>query len=394
MALPNVIITLANGALGQVAATDDGVAGLILTGVAVQDKLELNTVYQFSSTRDLKNHGITEEDNMLVYKDVTAFYEQAGDGAELYVIVVSEATTLTQMCSIDDDSPLKKLINYARGRIRLVGVNRVPPAAYLPDTDDTGIDNDAVLAATSAQAVAQSYEAKINPFRILIPGLLWDGKTDKLFKPREASFNRVGFVLAADKKIEDFYSPSIGRVLGRAAGYPVNYSIARVKSGSIASDGFLADGRTPESAEGQHALLHEAGYIFYRTFVGKNGYYLNDDCMAAPLSDDYSSLNLGRVIDKAIIITYVTYIDEVNDSVQVDSKGKLPQALCTYFEGRLENAVAIQMNDEISSFDAYINPDQNILSSSRMDVTCKIVPRGILREINVTLGFENPALIQ
>jgi hypothetical protein len=394
MALPNVIINLANGALGQVAATDDGVAGLIMTGVAVAGILELNTVYQFSSTRDLKTHGVTEEDNPLVYKDVTAFYEQAGDGAELYVIVVSEATTLTQMCAMDDSSPLRKLINYARGRIRLVGINRIPPAAYLPDTDDTGIDNDAVLAATSAQAVAQSYEAKINPFRILIPGLLWDGKTDKLFAPREASFNRVGFVLASDKKIGDAFSVSIGRVLGRAAAYPVNYSIARVKSGSIASDGFLADGRTPESAEGQHDLLHAAGYIFYRTFVGKNGYYLNDDCMAAPLSDDYSSLNLGRVIDKAIIITYTTYIDEVNDSVQVDSKGKLPQGLCTYFEGRLENAVAVSMNDEISSFDAYINPAQNILSSSRMDVSCTIVPKGILREINVTLGFENPALNQ
>lgn len=394
MALPNVIITLANGALGQVTATDDGVAGMILTGAAVEGKLELNTVYMFSSTRDLKTHGITEENNPLVYKDVTAFYEQAGDGAELYVLVVSAATTLTQMCSAADESPLKKLVNYARGRIRLVGINRIPPAEYQPDTDGTGIDNDAVLAATSAQAVAQSYEAKINPFRILIPALLWDGTTNNLYKPREASFNRVGFVLAADKKAGDFYSPAIGRILGRVAKHPVNYSIARVKSGSIASDGFLSDGRAPEVAEGQHELLHTAGYISYRTFPGKNGYYLNDDCMAAPLTDDYSSLNLGRVIDKAILITYVTYIDEVNDSVEVDSKGKLPQGLCTYFEGRLENAVAIAMNGEISSFDAYINPDQNILSSSCMDVSCKIVPKGILREINVTLGFENPALKQ
>lgn len=394
MALPNVIITLANGALGQVAATDDGVAGLILTGVAVAGILELNTVYQFSSTRDLKTHGVTEEDNPLVYKDVTAFYEQAGDGAELYVIVVSEATTLTQMCSMDDDSPIRKLINFARGRIRLVGINRIPATGYQPDTDDTGIDNDAVLAATSAQAVAQSYEAKVNPFRILIPGLLWDGKTDKLFKPREASFNRVGFVLASDKQIEDTYSCAIGRVLGRAAAYPVNYSVARVKSGSIAPDGFLSDGRTPETAEGQHALLHEAGYIFYRTFVGKNGYYLNDDCMAAPLSDDYNSLNLGRVIDKAIIIAYITYIDEINDNVELDEKGNLPKGVSVDFENRIEKAVAIQMSGEISNFSAYINSNQNILSSSRMTVVCKIVPKGTLREIIVELGFENPALIQ
>lgn len=394
MGLPNVIINLANGALGQVTATDDGVAGLILTGAAVEGKTELNQVYPFTSTRDLKTHGITEENNPLVYKDVTAFYEKAGDGAELYVLIVSAATTLTQMCSAADESPLRKLIGYARGRIRLVGINRIPPAEYQGATDGTGIDNDAVLAAESAQGVAESYAAKINPFRILMPALLWDGTTANLFKPREASFNRVGFVLAADEKAGDFYSPAIGRVLGHAAKYPVNYSIARVKSGSVASAGYMSDGRTPEAAEGQHDLLHAAGYIFYRTFIGKNGYYLNDDCMAAPLSDDYSSLNLGRVIDKAIIQTYVTYIDEINDSVEVDKNGKLPQGLCTYFEGRLENAVAVTMNNEISSFDVYINPDQNILSSSRMDISCKIVPKGILREIDVTLGFENPALKQ
>ena len=27
-----------------------------------------------------------------------------------------------------------------------------------------------------------------------------------------------------------------------------------------------------------------------------------------------------------------------------------------------------------------------------MNVNCKIVPKGILKEINVTLGFDNPAL--
>lgn len=391
--LPNVNINLANGAIGRVTATDDGVAGMILTGVAVAGKLELNRVYPFSSVRDLQKHGVTEVNNPLVYKDVTAFYEQAGDGAELYLLVTSTATTLVQMCAVDEGSPLKKLIAYAKGRIRVVGLNRVPPAEYEPVVT-AGIDQDAVLAATAAQNVAMDYVAKVNPFRLLMPALGWDGKTNTLFKPRESSNNRVAFVMAADKVITGCTSPAIGQVLGRIASIPVHYSIARVKSGVIAQAGYLSDGRTPEEAEGQHDLLNDAGYIFYRTYIGKNGYYLNDDPMAAPLTDDYSNLNLGRVIDKAIIQTYLTYIDEVNDSVEIDRKGKIPQGLCTYFENRLENAVAIALKDEISSFDVYISPDQNILSSSSMEVSCKIVPKGILREINVTLGFENPALKQ
>lgn len=44
MALPNVTINLENGNLGRIAQSDDGVAGLILTGAAVSDKLALNEV--------------------------------------------------------------------------------------------------------------------------------------------------------------------------------------------------------------------------------------------------------------------------------------------------------------------------------------------------------------
>lgn len=380
-----------NGALGRVAATADGVAGLILTGKAVPDKLELNRVYLFSSTRDLTTHGITEEGNPLLHKEISAFYEQAGDGAELYVLVVSEATTLTQMCSVEDGSPLKKLIDYAGGRIRLLGFNKLPPAEYEADLAQ-GIDGDVITAIAKAQNVATSYEAKINPFRMLFPALLWTGSSENLFKPREGSYNRAGLVLAADKMIGEIASPSVGQVLGRAAKIAVNYSIARVKDGAIAATGFLADGKTPEEDAGMLDLLDDAGYIFYRTFVGKNGYYLNGDSMAAPLTDDFSDLNLGRVIDKAIIIAYGAYVDEIRDSIEVDDNGQLPQHLCSYFEGNMENAVAASMQNEISKFECFIDPKQNILSVGRMCVSCKIVPRGILRDITVTLGFDNPAL--
>lgn len=394
MALSNVNITLANGALGRVAATANGVAGMILTGTAVTGKLELNKVYQLSSTRDLATLGITTENNPLASKDVNAFFSQAGDGSELYLLVVEEATTLTQMCSVEAGSPLKQLIDYAKGRIRLVGLNRIPAENYEADTTANGIDADVVTAIAALQNVAENYATQINPFRAFLPGLLWDGSTDQLFKPREASYNRAGVVMAADALIGKTASAAIGQVLGRAASIPVNYSIARVKSGVIAPTGYLTNGKRPEEVAGLHELLNDAGYIFYRTFTGKNGYYLNDDCMAAPLTDDYSNLNLGRVIDKAILLAYGAYIDEIQDSVEVDANGNIPQGMCSYYEGTIENAVAATMSNEISSFDAYINPDQNILSTSCMEISCKIVPKGILRQINVTLGFSNPTLKQ
>ena len=101
MALPNVNIKIGNGNLGRVSTSSDGVAGMVLTGVAVGDTLKLNTHYQLSSVRDLAALGVTEENNPLVYKDVKAFYTQAGEGAELHILVVAEATTLSQMTAIN-----------------------------------------------------------------------------------------------------------------------------------------------------------------------------------------------------------------------------------------------------------------------------------------------------
>ena len=108
MALANVNIKLENGALGRAAASADGVAGLILTGAA-EGSLLLNKVYQLASIRDLTNLGATEAGNPLVYKDVAAFYKEAGDGAELHLIVVAPATTLTAMCGVAATSALRKL---------------------------------------------------------------------------------------------------------------------------------------------------------------------------------------------------------------------------------------------------------------------------------------------
>ena len=100
MSLPNVNITLGNGNIGTVTLSDDGIAGLILTGKAVSSTLELNKVYVIASTGDLKKLGLTAENNPLAYKEVLGFYESAGDGPELHLLAPDAAKTLTETCSM------------------------------------------------------------------------------------------------------------------------------------------------------------------------------------------------------------------------------------------------------------------------------------------------------
>lgn len=392
MSLPNVTIVLGNGNMGGLALSDDGIAGLILTGTAVAGKLELGKVYTLGSTRDLSKLGITADNNPLLNKEILAFYAAAGDGAELHLLAVSEATTLTQLCGNDADSPLNTLINSAAGRIRLVGVNRNPPADYSP-VKEKGLDKDVITAVAAANQVAEGFLARIAPFRLFLPASAWDGQTAGIYQPREGSYNRVAVVLASDGKFgkSETYSAAIGQVLGRASKIGVHQNLGRVRDGAIAPTGFLTDGKTPEDHFSELNLLDDAGYIFYRTFVGKNGYYLNGDPMATATTDDYGYLSAGRVIDKALVIAYKTYIDDILDNITVDpDKGTLLVPVCKGFEAAIERAVNTNMSGEISGFTAYIDPNQNILASGVMNVVCKIVPLATLREITVHLSLNNP----
>ena len=404
MNLPNVNITLGNGNIGSVSLSDDGIAGLIVTGSEVEGKLNLNQAYVLGSVADLEKLGIDPKTNPLAFKEVSAFYGQAATGAELHLLV-TEKKIVSEICAEEEQSPVKKLVKSAGERIRVVGVNVLP--ASLP-SDNLLMDEDISIAVGAAQKIAEDFAKQMWPIRVLLPALSWNGKTsmtdDKnqvvnLYKPREGSYNRVGVVLCSDKKLinpsiegenKEVASAAIGQVLGRIAAIPVHHSIARVRDGAIATEGFLTNGEKPEESHSLWNTLNENGYIFYRTFIGKNGYYLNDDPMCTTTKDDYAYLNLGRVIDKAIIVAYKTYIDDLMDNMVIDEKGQIPAVICKSFEASINRSVNSNMGDEISSFTSYINPAQDVLTTSCLEISCKIVPQGILREIKVNLSFSNP----
>lgn len=389
MPRPNVNITLGNGNLGRSNASPDSVAGLVVTGAEVAGKLELNKHYLLSSTADLSKLGITSANNRLADKEVRAFYAQAGEGAELHLIIVAAATTLTQMCDPAEGSPLRKLVDAGGGRIRLVGVNKIAPADYVADTTH-GIDEDAILAAEKAQQAIETCALKVKPFRLLMPAPAFKADAENLFQPREASYNGVGFVLASDDTAD--HTAAIGLVLGRAAALSVHQSLGRVKSGALAVNLWLTDGQSHTEADGLADSLHDAGYIIPLSYPRKSGAYLNGDPMAAPVTDDYAQLRYGRTIDKARIITYDTYVEEILDNVESDGDGSLSSGQCVSYSSMIENAVLSQMQGEIQSFSCSISKDQNILSSETISVVCQIQPLGVLNAFNVILQFQNPAL--
>lgn len=405
--LPNVKIDFANGAIGASEPMDDGVTGLVCTAVAVtqtvNDKTEnvfaLNTPYLITKLDELVSKGITsgEEDaNATLYKAVKEFYDEAPDGSKLWIMGVADTVTLADIVDKTKDNA-KKLLVAANGTIRTLAVKIKDKSAYTP-TVTTGIDGTVRTAITNAQALAEwATETLFAPVIVLLEGRHYTGNAETLVSNpiNTGNNNRVGVVIG--DTVKDSKGAAVGLLAGRIASIPVQRSIARVRTGSITATMMYIGSVAAEL--GNPGTINDCGFICPRTFVGKAGYYWSDDKLAAEASDDYSLIPRRRVADKAYRITYTTLINEVAEEISVTDDGKISAPVVKAIQTAVESAIVNNMtsrgnlgNDPSDPNDmgveCYINPDQNIVATSRLDVQTRIKPHGYSKYIEVSLGFK------
>lgn len=380
--------------MGQVAQTNDGVFGIIFTAPAA-DSLAVGTPALITSLEDAADLGIDAAydtaNSVSVYKHLKEFYDEAGAGASLYIMLLSQALSLQDVTTKTNLTYAPALLDYAQGKISVLGVVRNPSGGYSP-TVTNGIDVDTENAITTAQALAEEYFAKFRPIRVILPARHYNGTVGDLPDLKATGKNRVGVLLG---DTASGTNAAIGLLLGRAAKIPVQRNIGRVKDGSLAITTAYIGTDTVEDAQGDWATIHTQGFISLRRYDDKAGYYFTNDIMATADTDDYNRLNRGRVIDKATRLAYATYINELLDDVPVDENtGRLPAALVKYYQQQITNQIgtSMQANGEISGLEVIIDPAQNILSTGELCVELRIIPVGSIDKIVIKLGFSNPAL--
>lgn len=407
MALPKVTINQGSGNLGRTTDSEDGISLLIVSGIAVGGEFALNDLLgPFTSLADAEDLGINEAYDLantcLAWRHIADFYEESEalgvKGCQLYVQVVAKTVRLATM--VDNASTLyaKKLLQQLGGAVRLLAVSMVPDGAYVP-TYDSQIEADAVSAIAAAQVLWVAEQVQHRPVQILIEGRNWQGTVSSTKNLRTLTSNRVSVVLSQDGAIAATHADSakyanVGRALGRLAAIPVQRNIGRVKDGAVdvTTPGFSNGGTLNSLTDANLDTLHDRGYIFLRSYVGKEGVYFTDQPTCIVATNDYAYVSDGRVIDKADRIAYGVYVDELLDSVPVDpTTGKLPAAVIKNFQGLVEKAINQNMAGEISSVTAYCNPDQDVLATSQISLELTIVPMGTAREFVVELAFSNPA---
>jgi len=394
MQLPRVKIQFLNGQLGTVGESADGLLALICGAAAVAGTLVLNTPYELRSMDDLAELGVTAANNAVLYKHVQEFYDEAESGTRLIIYPVAPATTATNICDYTKvaEGYARDLITRQNGALRGIAVAGVNTGSNAASTN--GLDPDVFTALPKAQQLAEWATSEMYaPLFIVIEGRAYDA-TKTLKDLTEEEYDRCAVVIGDTASASD--GAAIGTLLGRIASIPVQRNIGRVKDGSLAPLAMYVGAKKVDESSSMIAGIFEKGYIVPRKHVGRSGYYWADDPMAGDPTGDYAHLTGRRVIDKAYRITYDTMLDNLLDELELNEDGTLQHAVVKSWQQTLANAIDRQMtaNGELSAdsegngCECYIDPSQDVVSTSRIVVTLKVRPHGYSRYIDVNLGFQ------
>lgn len=383
MGLPKIIFNIATTGLGLLVADIQKTPGLVISGVTVATKITLGQSVQLFSLQDAADKGITAAENPFAYKHVKAFYDYAGNGAELWLMLVSDATTMENMAD-KTQTYAKKLLGDANGAIRVLGIIKKSLGS---ETVSAGLDADVDKAVIKAQALAEEAEANYFPIRVVISGNGFSGTPSELKDYKTTDFNKVSLLLSNTDGAQE---ASIGLALGRLASTPAQRNIGRVKDGPVENTAaYFTNGGTVQSLSSAWDAIHDKGYIILRNFAGRSGFYFSDDPTLTATSDDFRSLANGFVMDKALMIAYSSLIENLGDEVPVTDEGSIHPAIIKSWQNEVESQLdgLMVQRGELSNAKVYIDERQDVLTTGNMNVAIQLLPVGYAKYITVNIGF-------
>lgn len=401
--LPGINIPFQNGNISSVVPSDDKVLGLIGNAVAVGSTFLLNTPYQIKGMTDVASLGIIDSVvNHIFYKALKEFYDEAGEGTELWIMGVARTMKQHEMFAVDGSgvAPVHTLLNVSNGKLHGVIVAFNPDNTYT-STVVNGLDQNVITTITNAQSIAENYTtSKYAPFFVAIEGYNFSGVKTALPDLLQRTDNRV-MVLLGDTETRTGTTASKGSAIGvlggRIASNQVHVNIGKVIDGALKPTTFYMLDAPVETYDVE--ALHDKGFVTFRKHVKRTGYFFTDDPMACLVTDDYHNLTSRRVIDKAYRIAYDTTLNFLLGDFDLNADGTLSVFDATEIEGKVIRAIADNMTAENELSRDQTNKDDkgvickidtthNVATTGNIKFTSLQVRRkGYGRFITVPLGF-------
>lgn len=391
--MQNLTITRTNGNIVRSLPGEDHISGLVFYSVnlptandGVEGFSETNRIIPISTIETAEKYGITTDApkwDIRVLNYTLASIFAMNPGISLYVGIFPPATGSSAF------SEIKQIQNYADGRIRQVGVWN--GSVELSDT-----------LLNSLQSIRTTLEAQNKPLSILYAPKVPD-VTKLPTDIAKIGRNGVSVIIAQDGAgvAADLYVDeantdkasvsALGDLLGAVSKAKVHQSIAWVEEfpTNISLAAFGDGTKLRDLDVLTIETLDTARYIFCKTYDGLAGTFFNDNHTLDVATSDYAFINDVRTMDKAVRGVRTYLLPKLGRPMKVEaSTGKLDRTviehLVTTGNKPLEE---MEKAGELSGFSFEIDPDQNVIATSRVKGVIKNVAVGVMRNLDLEIGF-------
>lgn len=379
MALADITFVKGQGGLARTSPGQDHISGLVFYNDTLPSGFAADArEKQVFTIQEAESLGITVDTHPVEHYHIDEFF-RANPGGALWIGIYEVPVGAHDYAEILD------LQEAAQGSIRQIGVySQVDFATSLVtalQTKLTQLANEhkpcvALLAANLATELASLDDLKSSnaPNVAVVIGQDGGGTGAALYASQGKSITCIGAALGA---------------VSRAA---VHENIGWVDkfnmSGSELDTLAFADGTAYANvSKTQLDGIDAKHYIFLQKHIGLNGSFFNGAWTAD--NGDYETIELNRTIDKAIRGIRTALLPFLNGPLYVNSNtGKLSVDTVGAYESEAERPLTtMSRNGELSGFNVSINPDQNVLSTSKLVVGVQLIPVGVSRAIEINIGF-------
>ena len=289
-----------------------------------------------------------------------------------------------------DASTIASIQTASGGEIRQVGI-----------WTKKGLDGIQTIV-TNCQAVAVDQANKKKPLSVIVGAQAGTATLATLVNLRTLTSPRVSVTISNAYGISNkqytlkgttgWYPTDLGQVLGHNSRSKVSNSIAWVQANLLENaDSMLVTGEKWSDIEDttKPDELFGKGYIFQNKYFGYSGSYLNNDAVADSLTSDYESIKRMRTMDKVARQAYFALVPYLSSPLILNAtSGELSQDVVIELTTVTNSALTQMANaSEVSGYNVYIDPSQNVLTTKNIAITVTVVPVGSADEITLNLGY-------
>ncbi|MDR0542763.1 MAG: DUF2586 domain-containing protein [Dysgonamonadaceae bacterium] len=282
---------------------------------------------------------------------------------------------------------IKLMQNFSGGKIRQIGVWN---GAMTPDVNHL----------TTLAGVASQLEAEDAPLIVLYSAKYTS--PNPLSNVVQVGRNRLCLItgqdgggraaeLYVDANNEGYTVGGVGIVLGLVSKAAVHESIGWVQKFPTGVDVPAFTSGTLYRAVDAAVIAEQDsfGHLFFRTYNGFGGSYMSDSKTLDLPTSDYATIESVRTMDKAVRGIRSYLLPYLSSPVYVNATtGKLRADTVKILEVTAGRALEdMEKAGELSGWVVEINPEQNVLATSALEIVIRNVAVGVLRTLKVKIGY-------